>query len=127
MLFVGLSLLCRLHKSPLLMEIHIVYTYLHFSLSNFFLILLLAPITPFITDTIWRELYSKESIHYQNITNFPEEDNTILETGEKLMEFNKKVWNLKYIVQILFLLLKILLRMPLLLLTPDNVAQKHSI
>jgi valyl-tRNA synthetase len=59
------------------------------------LLLLLAPITPFITDTIWRELYSKESIHYQNITNFPEEDNTILETGEKLMEFNKKVWNLK--------------------------------
>jgi valyl-tRNA synthetase len=36
---------------------------LHTVLKN--VLLLLAPITPFMTDRLWRQLYSKESVHVQ--------------------------------------------------------------
>jgi valyl-tRNA synthetase len=58
------------------------------------ILLLLAPIIPFITEKIWREVYSKESIHKQE---FPKAERKVeLEKlTEKIIEFNSKIWNLK--------------------------------
>lgn len=65
---------------------------LHTVLKN--LLLLLAPITPFITDEIWRRLYSKKSIHLQK---FPKAIRSTRYTKytEKLMDFNSRVWAMK--------------------------------
>ncbi|MEM5879319.1 MAG: valine--tRNA ligase [Candidatus Aenigmatarchaeota archaeon] len=65
---------------------------LHTCLKN--ILLLLAPITPFITEKIWLELYSKESIHLQN---FPKAEwkSELEKLTEKVVEFNSRVWNLK--------------------------------
>jgi valyl-tRNA synthetase len=57
---------------------------------------LLAPICPFVTEALWRELYSNESIHLQP---FPQE-NKELESNLKtlsaqLMSFNTAVWKYK--------------------------------
>ncbi len=68
---------------------------LHQSLKN--VLLMLAPISPAITDYLWRQLYSKESVHAQELPkpneswNFKEE----LEMGRKIMELNSKVWKVK--------------------------------
>ena len=68
-----------------------IYT-LHKVLST--LLLLLAPITPFITDYLWQNLYSDKTIHkerfaekenYEDWTNFTKE----------ITEFNSNVWNKK--------------------------------
>ncbi len=57
---------------------------------------LLAPICPFITEAIWLELYSKESIHTQS---FPVEvEGWSSESGNLLksfMEFNNAIWRYK--------------------------------
>ncbi len=58
-------------------------------------LILMAPISPFITDTIWRELYSDNSIHLQKIPKESRENDEILKLGEELMNFNSKVWNMK--------------------------------
>ena len=65
---------------------------LHICMKN--LLLLLAPITPFITDKIWRELYSQESIHKQI---FPEvkDDYQLSAITSNIIEFNSLVWNKK--------------------------------
>lgn len=59
------------------------------------ILLLLAPICPFITDALWKELYSTKSIHFErkpvptdNFKNF--EDYT-----KRIIEFNSYVWNRK--------------------------------
>ncbi len=56
--------------------------------------LLLSPIIPFITDHVWRTLYSKKSIHLEE---FPESKWKIdlAKLTPKLREFNSKVWNEK--------------------------------
>ena len=58
------------------------------------ILVLLAPITPFITDEIWRRLYSKKSIHLEK---FPRASwsTRYCRYTEKLMEFNSKVWTMK--------------------------------
>ena len=59
------------------------------------LLLLFAPITPAITDRIWRELYGERSIHYER---FPEPLEGIEDfTGytEKIREFDSAVWKAK--------------------------------
>lgn len=65
---------------------------LHKVLST--ILLLLAPITPFITDFMWQKLYSKETIHKQR---HPEtrgvEDMT--KFTKEIEDFNSKVWNEK--------------------------------
>jgi valyl-tRNA synthetase len=68
-----------------------IYT-LHKVLST--ILLLLAPITPFITDFMWQTLYSKETIHKQL---HPEPENLGDMSGvtKELVEFNSKVWNEK--------------------------------
>lgn len=65
---------------------------LHESLKN--ILKLLSPITPFITDYIWRELYSKESICKET---FPEikSEGGMEKLTEKLIEFNSNVWKTK--------------------------------
>ena len=55
---------------------------------------LLAPITPFITEYLWRMLYSDESIHRQRQAEAePSEDPSGI--TKKIAEFNSKVWNEK--------------------------------
>ena len=56
---------------------------------------LLAPITPFITEKIWLEIFSKNSIH---TTKFPEKletDDSLTELTEKIIEFNSNIWKTK--------------------------------
>ncbi len=65
---------------------------LHKTLST--ILKLLAPITPFITDYLWKELYSKNSIHKEQQIipeNIEEQDNITKE----ISKFNSKVWNEK--------------------------------
>lgn len=58
------------------------------------LLLLLAPITPFITDHLWRKLYSETSIHSQRL---PESRGVASQSGitRAITEFNSRVWNEK--------------------------------
>jgi len=58
------------------------------------ILLLLAPITPFITDYIWRALYSERSIHVEE---FPRAEWNAGPTDltKKLVEFNSRIWNAK--------------------------------
>ena len=58
------------------------------------MLLLLAPILPFFTDHLWRQLYGTESIHLER---FPEPiwDNKFVKISPILMEFNSHIWNAK--------------------------------
>jgi valyl-tRNA synthetase len=53
---------------------------------------LLAPITPFITEHLWKTLYSEESIHKQKQV---ESENLEIQSNitKEITEFNSKVWN----------------------------------
>ena len=65
---------------------------LHKTLST--ILKLLAPIAPFITDYLWRILYSKESIHKEkqvDVENVEEKS----EITSEIIDFNSKVWNEK--------------------------------
>ena len=55
---------------------------------------LLAPITPFITEHLWKILYSEESIHKQKQV---EHENIQVQSDitKEITEFNSKVWNEK--------------------------------
>jgi len=68
-----------------------IYT-LHKVLST--LLLLLAPITPFITDYLWQNLYSDKSIHKER---FVEKENyeDWTEFTKEITEFNSNAWNKK--------------------------------
>lgn len=65
---------------------------LHKSFST--ILLLLSPITPFITDQLWRSLYSDESIHKQK---FPEPiwSTELTNYTKQISDFNSLVWNTK--------------------------------
>ena len=66
-----------------------IYT-LHKTLST--ILKLLAPITPFITEHLWKTLYSSESIHKQKqVTSESIENNNKI--TKEITEFNSKVWN----------------------------------
>ncbi len=65
---------------------------LHKTLST--ILKLLAPITPFITDHLWRTLYSAESIHKEKQAK-PEDVEENAEMTDAIVEFNSKVWNEK--------------------------------
>ncbi|MEC4848701.1 MAG: valine--tRNA ligase [Nitrosarchaeum sp.] len=68
-----------------------IYT-LHKTLST--ILKLLAPITPFITEYLWKTLYSSDSIHKQlqvKSESIPEQSRITKE----ITEFNSKVWNEK--------------------------------
>ncbi|MFN3653975.1 MAG: class I tRNA ligase family protein, partial [Candidatus Nitrosotenuis sp.] len=68
-----------------------IYT-LHKVLST--ILLLLAPITPFITDFLWQTLYSKETIHKQ-IHPEPENLQDMSKYTKEITDFNSRVWNEK--------------------------------
>ncbi|MBI2643480.1 MAG: valine--tRNA ligase [Nitrosarchaeum sp.] len=70
-----------------------IYT-LHKTLST--ILKLLAPITPFITEYLWKTLYSTESIHKQHQVETESKYNQNKITKE-ITEFNSKVWNEKKI------------------------------
>ena len=57
-------------------------------------LLLLSPITPFITEHLWRELYSQKSIHLQS---FPKARWRVdlSRLTKDLVKFNSEVWNTK--------------------------------
>ncbi len=56
---------------------------------------LLAPICPFITEKIWLEIFSKESIHKQRFPEQIETEDTLTEFTEKIIEFNSEIWKTK--------------------------------
>ena len=68
-----------------------IYT-LHKTLST--ILKLLAPITPFITEYLWKTLYSTESIHKQHQVETESKYNQNKITKE-ITEFNSRVWNEK--------------------------------
>ncbi|MCX8201326.1 MAG: valine--tRNA ligase [Candidatus Caldarchaeum sp.] len=57
-------------------------------------LLLLAPITPFITDYMWRKLYGRKSIHLETFPK-PKWPKNYAKYSEKIYEFNSAVWALK--------------------------------
>ncbi len=57
-------------------------------------LLLLAPITPFVTDYIWRTLYSERSIHLERFPR-PRWDKSYTKYTERLVFFNSDVWRRK--------------------------------
>jgi len=65
---------------------------LHKVLRN--VLLLLAPITPFMTEVIWRTCYSSRSIHLER---FPEleDPGEMWRYTERIVEFNSSVWRAK--------------------------------
>jgi valyl-tRNA synthetase len=67
---------------------------LHRCLST--ILLLLAPICPFITEELWTKIYSVKSIHVQHLPDFSQGDYHELSkyTGP-ITDFNSKVWNKK--------------------------------
>jgi valyl-tRNA synthetase len=65
---------------------------LHTVLKN--VLLLLAPITPFMSDHIWRQLYSKRSIHAERFPK-PVWSKASKRYTSKMLEFNREVWKMK--------------------------------
>ena len=65
---------------------------LHLVLKN--LLRLFAPVTPYMTDYIWRELYGKESIHKESFPK-PEWKFGLDKLTEAIMDFNMKIWKSK--------------------------------
>jgi valyl-tRNA synthetase len=57
-------------------------------------LLLLAPITPFITDYIWRTLYGKQSIHLQRLPK-PIWGRQYAKYTDAIITFNSEVWSYK--------------------------------
>jgi valyl-tRNA synthetase len=57
-------------------------------------LLLLAPITPFMPDHIWRELYSTKSIHSEAFPK-PVWSKAYKRYTEKVLGFNREVWKVK--------------------------------
>ncbi|MGI0002812.1 MAG: valine--tRNA ligase [Nitrosopumilaceae archaeon] len=68
-----------------------IYT-LHKVLST--VLKLLAPITPFISDHLWQQLYSETSIHKEHQVE-PESLEDLNKFTKEVVEFNSKVWNEK--------------------------------
>jgi valyl-tRNA synthetase len=58
------------------------------------ILLLLAPVMPFITDYLWRVLYSKDSIHAEHFPK-PQWGTELTKLTQKILEFNATVWNTK--------------------------------
>ena len=57
-------------------------------------LLLLAPIAPFMPEHIWRQLYSKRSIHTQHFPK-PAWPKAYKRYTEKVLTFNREVWKVK--------------------------------
>ena len=55
---------------------------------------LLAPITPFVVDKVWTDLYDAKSIHVEKFPDL-EEDYSLSKLTSKIIDFNSNVWNAK--------------------------------
>ncbi len=58
------------------------------------LLLLSAPLIPFMTDYVWRQLYSKHSVHVEGLPK-PAWSRAYSEYTEQILNFNKEVWKIK--------------------------------
>jgi valyl-tRNA synthetase len=58
------------------------------------LLLLLAPITPYITDYVWRKQYGMRSIHLETFPK-PERFDVTEKVSQSIIEFNAQVWKTK--------------------------------
>jgi valyl-tRNA synthetase len=65
---------------------------LHKVLSS--VLILLAPIIPFITDYLWQNLYSQKTIHHEEFVE-PEGHEDWTKYTKEITEFNSEVWNKK--------------------------------
>jgi valyl-tRNA synthetase len=57
-------------------------------------LLLLAPLIPFSTESVWQQLYGRTSIHRQRFPRAPATRSLAALTPE-LVQFNSTVWNVK--------------------------------
>jgi valyl-tRNA synthetase len=69
-----------------------LYT-LHKCLST--ILLLIAPITPFISEELWTKIYSTSSIHLQPMFREEKADSGMAKYTKKITEFNSMIWNKK--------------------------------
>ena len=58
------------------------------------MLLLMAPITPYLTDHAWRKLYGTQSIHLEMFPK-PERFDVSEKVSQSIMEFNAQVWKTK--------------------------------
>jgi valyl-tRNA synthetase len=67
---------------------------LHRCLST--ILIMLAPICPFITEELWRNIYSSHSIHNEQIPKIEKSgDQEFIKYTQSIMDFNSMVWNAK--------------------------------
>jgi valyl-tRNA synthetase len=59
------------------------------------ILLLLAPITPFITEDLWTKIYSDRSIHLESMYRGEKIDQELLKYTKQITDFNSLVWNKK--------------------------------
>lgn len=59
------------------------------------ILLLLAPLCPFITDELWTKIYSPETIHAQGMPKSVNNYSEMAKYTKSIMEFNSTVWNRK--------------------------------
>jgi len=65
---------------------------LHYVMKS--VLLLTAPLTPHITDHVWRRLYGKESIHLEEFP-VPDKNKAVKGTSQAIIEFDEKIWKSK--------------------------------
>jgi valyl-tRNA synthetase len=66
---------------------------LHTCLST--ILLLLAPICPFISEELWTRIYSNISVHSQGMPKSQMEDRVMTRYTKSIIDFNSMVWNKK--------------------------------
>ncbi len=59
------------------------------------ILLLLAPICPFITEELWTTIYSSRSIHLEPMPKSQSDDQEMTGYTRTIMDFNSMVWNKK--------------------------------